>query len=368
MKNVTRLLLPAVALGLLAFGMYHMLSAQTVLPPTEPPATPPRSPIGPTIAAAGLVEPQSENISIGSALSGVALEVYVPAEKAGTTVKAGDPLFRVDDRQLQAQLAWQQANLSAAEEELARLEAMPRDEELPAAEAKVRSAQASLRLMHDRRERAEQSAARQAVSQSDLVEARLAVESAEAELASVQADLNLLRAGAWQPDKSIAQAKIAQVQAQISQTQVEIERCLVRAPVDGEVLQVNVRPGEFVGAPPGKTLVLLGDVRQPHVRADIDEHDIPRFRSELPTRAFVRGNGEKELKLRFVRVEPYVIPKRSLTGDNTERVDTRVLQVIYAVDGSEPPLHVGQQVDVFIDVSPSAATDTSLAKNEGAGH
>lgn len=357
----SRLLLPTVALGLLGFGMYHMLGAQTVLPPAAPPAMPPRSPIGPTIAAAGLVEPQTENMSIGSALSGVVLEVYVPAEKAGATVKAGDPLFRVDDRQLQAQLAWQQANLAAAEAELARLNSMPRDEELPAARAKVRAAQANLRLARDRRERAEQLIERKATSQEDLVQRRLAEESAEAEVAQAQADLDLLNAGAWEPDKAIARAKIEQMRAQISQTQTEIERCLVRAPVDGQVLQVNVRPGEFVGTPPDKTLVLLGDVRQQHVRADIDEHDIPRFRPELPAKAFVRGDGEQELKLRFVRVEPYVIPKRSLTGDNTERVDTRVLQVIYAVEGGEVNLHVGQQVDVFIDVG-SPGADAALAR------
>jgi HlyD family secretion protein len=46
-----------------------------------------------------------------------------------------------------------------------------------------------------------------------------------------------------------------------------------------------------------------------------------------------------------------VIPKKSLTGDTTERVDTRVLQVIYEFDPTgRPPLFVGQQVEVFIDV------------------
>ena len=56
--------------------------------------------------------------------------------------------------------------------------------------------------------------------------------------------------------------------------------------------------------------------------------------------------------LRFVRFEPFVVPKRSLTGDSTERVDTRVLQVIYRVERDDLPLFVGQQVDVFIDAQP----------------
>jgi hypothetical protein len=53
--------------------------------------------------------------------------------------------------------------------------------------------------------------------------------------------------------------------------------------------------------------------------------------------------------LDFVRVEPYVVPKRSLTGDNTERIDTRVLQVIYKVKDPGDNLYVGQQVDVFVN-------------------
>ena len=70
-----------------------------------------------------------------------------------------------------------------------------------------------------------------------------------------------------------------------------------------------------------------------------------------PGRAVTRGQAHKEYPLRFVRVEPYVVPKKSLTGDNTERVDTRVLQVIYALEGAEGRVYVGQQLDVFLDVS-----------------
>jgi hypothetical protein len=47
-----------------------------------------------------------------------------------------------------------------------------------------------------------------------------------------------------------------------------------------------------------------------------------------------------------------VIPKKSLTGGNTERVDTRVLQVIYAIDAPSDRLYVGQQLDVSLDAGP----------------
>ena len=67
-------------------------------------------------------------------------------------------------------------------------------------------------------------------------------------------------------------------------------------------------------------------------------------------------NRDLSTDLMFVRVEPYVIPKKSLTGESTERVDTRVLQVIYALDPSFRTLYVGQQVDVFIAAEDAAVT------------
>jgi hypothetical protein len=86
------------------------------------------------------------------------------------------------------------------------------------------------------------------------------------------------------------------------------------------------------------------------VRVDIDEQDIGRYQTGVPGVAMPRGFPNLKYKLRFKRVEPFVVPKRSLTGDNTERVDTRVLQVIYEVEKNEPPLYVGQQVDVFLEL------------------
>jgi hypothetical protein len=66
-----------------------------------------------------------------------------------------------------------------------------------------------------------------------------------------------------------------------------------------------------------------------------------------------------------VRFEPFVVPKKSLTGDSTERVDTRVLQVIYRIEDNKLPLFVGQQMDVFIDASnqrPSIERNVSIAR------
>jgi HlyD family secretion protein len=90
-----------------------------------------------------------------------------------------------------------------------------------------------------------------------------------------------------------------------------------------------------------------------HVRVDIDETDAWRLRPGALAVAFVRGNPELKTPLQFVRIEPYVLPKVSLTGQTTERTDTRVLQVIYSFEQAPLPVYVGQQLDVFIQAPPA---------------
>ena len=95
--------------------------------------------------------------------------------------------------------------------------------------------------------------------------------------------------------------------------------------------------------------MVIGDLSTMHVRMDVDENDISRFKKDLPGKAITRGANKREVSLKFVRVEPYVVPKKALTGSGTERVDTRVMHVIYAIQGNDPNLYVGQQVDVYLD-------------------
>jgi multidrug resistance efflux pump len=348
--------LPLLAVGMLAFAVIQVVNGQQTGPKVEPPIAPPRTPFTDTLAGAGLIEAQTENISVGSALPGVVTAVLV---KVGQAVKAGDVLFQLDDRPLVADVKVRQANLAAAQAKLARLEAMPRPEERPLKEARVRELQANLTDQQDQLNRAEQLFAGRAIGEEEVVRRRQAHRMAKEQLALAKADLELLLAGAWTPDKVQAQAEVAQVQAQLEQTQVDLDRLKVRALVDGEVLQVNVRPGEFVGAPPGQALVVLGNLDRLHVRVDVDEHDIPRFRPGQPARAVIRGLPGKPLPLTFVRVEPYVVPKKALTGDNKERVDTRVLQVIYALEPGSQRVYVGQQMDVFIDTAAAPAVATA---------
>jgi HlyD family secretion protein len=353
---LTKFGLPILAIAAIAFSVKYMVQAMERLPTVPPPIQPASNPFPKTavVAGAGMVEPETENISIGTPLPGIVVQVFV---KVGQRVKAGDPLFRIDDREHKAQLAVRQAMLADAMASLQRLEEMPRPEEIPAAEAKVREAKADWENSEQQWARGEKLVTNRTMTEEEFQERKQTAIGARERYNKAVADYNLLKAGTWEPEKRVARTAVEREKAQVQQAQIEVGRLTVKALVDGEVLQVNVRPGEFVGAPPDQALIVLGSTTQLHVRVDIDEYDIPRFVPNAPAKATLKGQSKDFFPLRFVRIEPYVIPKKSLTGDNTERVDTRVLQVIYAVDATNKPLFVGQQVDVFVDATtPSVAS------------
>jgi multidrug resistance efflux pump len=367
-KHLGKYLLPLLAAGMLAFAIYHVVQAQQEPPKPPPPVEPARTPFGRTVAGAGIIEARSQNIAVGSAVPGLVMKVWSPEELGlsvtpgmtpweallGQHVKQGDPLFRVDDRQLKSLLAFHEANLASAKAQLAKLKQMPRKEELDVSKAKLEVARATLELQRDMAERDSKLVGSHSVSEEQYHQRMLSMKVAEQQRLQALADLTLVAKGAWQPDIDIAEAAVKLAEAQIQQDRTDIDRTIVRAPVDGVVLQVNVRPGEFVAPVSNQAQVVLGAITDfVNVRVDIDEHDIPRFKPGAPAKASLRGAPETKYPLTFVRVEPYVIPKKSLTGDNTERVDTRVMQVIYSLERKDRPVYVGQQLDVFIDVSES---------------
>lgn len=349
--------LPLIAVGLLVFAVVFVSGQNRAVPPTKPPAPPPESPFDYTVAGAGIVEAETENIAIGSATPGVVTKVLV---KVDQKVTQGQPLFELDDRQLQAELRNRKAAVAAAQAELTRMENEPRPEELRMSQAQVAEARANLVNQQDQLRRAKELYNRKVETEQTLITRQQALNAAEAQLARAQAEYDMRESGAWKFDLEVSRAHLAQSEAQVEQTMIELDRLIVRTQVDGRVLQVNVRPGEFVGAPPGQALVVLGNIEQLHVRVDIDENDIPRFVPGSPGVAIVRGQTGVEYPLSFVRVEPYVVPKRSLTGENTERVDTRVLQVIYEIETKDRPLYVGQQLDVYIQ-APEQKTQPATA-------
>ena len=357
---IKSLLLPAISLGLLAFGVNHIHQRQREVPQIPPPIAPITSPYQNRVAGAGLVEAATENISIGTQLPGIVDRVIV---KVGQRVHSTDALFELDTRQIRSQIVAQEARLTSARAELAKQEQLPRPEDIPPVVAERQEAEASLLKFEDEFSRQERLSNNKATTDSSLVSSRQQLAGARAQVDRIKAEEARLRAGAWEADKLISRAAVTLAEAEVAQLKTQLDRHLVCTPklmdeagaVELEVLQVNVRPGESVDTMSGKALLLLGDVRRKHVRVDIDEHDVTRFRKEGEATGVLRGDGEKKFPLKFVRLEPFVLPKKSLTGDNTERVDTRVLQVLYEVTANADSIFIGQQMDVFIELPPSTA-------------
>jgi RND family efflux transporter MFP subunit len=280
----------------LAGNLVVRLRAGLTEPVNPPPVAPPLKPFATAIAASGLVEARRENTSVGVPVPGLVTAVHA---KVWDRVEAGAPLLQLDDRDLRAALRTQQANIAVAEAVL----------------KKARTPLARVEELH-----------KTGVVTDDDVDAR-------------------------RNDVAVAEAQLAAAHAAVAQTGALIDRLTVRAPIAGTVLQVNVRAGEYVNtlnsaSPP----LVLGDIDDVQVRADVDEQIAPRVKAGKRAVGYLKGDTTHPIEMAFVRIEPFVIPKKSLTGASTERVDTRVLQVIFTFPNKpDRPVYVGQQMDLYIE-------------------
>ena len=344
---IHKYLLPVIALLGAAYAASVAAAGSQPAPVAQPVSDPSRPPFASYISGSGMIEAQTRNIAIGAPLPRLVKEVLV---KVGDDVKAGAPLFQLSDRVTRAELEVRRAALAGTRARLARLEAAPRPEGIPPAEARVAELEAVLADLRQQVALWDSVADKRAVSAEELGRKKYAAQAAESRLGVARAELALLKAGSWKPDLEVARAEVAEAEAQVVVAETELDRLTVRAPVDGTVLQVNIRPGEFAAAEGGSSpLMLFGGTARLHVRVDVDENDAWRFRRGAAAVAFVRGNREFMTPLRFEWVEPFVVPKRALTGETTERVDTRVMQAVYSFDRGTLPVYLGQQMDLFIE-------------------
>jgi len=358
--------LPFLAIAGLGLGLFMV--AATTKPPrkAQPVAEPSKAPFQAYVSGAGLIEASTENVKVGSPSGGLVTRVFV---KVGDRVRKGQPLWQLDDGPRRAEVFRYEAVLASAEATLAKLRAGNRDEEVRKQEQQVAQSKAQLddaRAQLALRESAYKEDNR-AVSLDEVNQARNAVRQREAGVAYQAAELERLKAGTWAPDIRVQEASVAEARAQLVQAREESERLTVRSPLNGEVMQVKIHAGEF--APAGQTddaLMLVGNNDVLNVRVDVDEQDAWRVERGQPAAAYPRGRADVQVPLTFVRVEPYVVPKKSLTGAATERVDTRVLQVVYSFRQPETfRLYAGQQMDVYIQAKP--LLDPGAQQPQGSG-
>lgn len=294
-----KVLVPLLAVAGLAIAVISVWPSGPTAAPVPSAALAATAPYQSYVAAAGLIEASSGNIAVGTPVPGILVAIDV---QWGDRVEVGDPLFRIDDGDLRAQL--------------------------PLARAKVGEAAANRAQAEYLLQLADGLHRQQILSEEDFRRRRFAMASASAALATTRAEVQRIEA--------------------------EIARRTVRAPVAGRVLQMPSRLGEFAESGAGKPAVLiLGDDARLSVRVEADEYDAWRIRPGARAQAFVRGNPDLHAPLRFERIEPLLVPKSSLTGGSSERTDTRVLQVLYSFERAALPVYVGQQVDVFIEAEPT---------------
>ncbi len=358
MRN--KLVFIAAACGLLLALISAFLFSQQ--PSAQPPAyKPAANPYASGIYANGIVESvqaQGENINIYPEVTGPIVDVLV-AE--GDRVHKGDALLRIDDSVQRAVAEQQQAQADAARALLAELRAEPRPETLEIAVAQVGNAEATLKNAADQLAKQQRSYSLEpkSISGDALDNARNNERMAAASLVVVQRQLALTRAGAWKYDIENQDRQYVALQKSAAASAALLAKYTLRAPTDGIVRALQAAVGSYVspqGAYDAYTqamgpLIVMGTPDdQLQVRVYIDEILIHRLSDAGPMQAsmFIRGT-ERQVPLKFERIQPYVTPKIELSNQRQERVDLRVLPVIFRFDRPKDlPLYPGQLVDVYV--------------------
>jgi HlyD family secretion protein len=291
------------ALGVIAIVVAIVLdnrpaSMNTTAAAPAPVARAPIAAFAASVSGTGIVEPLGGSVAVGTPVAGIVTAVEV---RPGDKVKPGGALFRIDDGDLQAQRPALVAAENEARERLAQVSELYR-----------------LALgVPDKR----------AVSEEEIMSRRSAVK--------------------------VANAVFASSRARSKQLELETGRRTVRARVAGEVLQVNLRPGEFAQPGSGRPLIVVAAGERLALRVDVDEFEASRVKPGAAAIASPRGRPALRIPLTFERIEPAIVAKASLAGSGTERIDSRVLQVIYSFAPGGSAALVGQQMDVTIEASGS---------------
>jgi RND family efflux transporter MFP subunit len=305
------------ALAGLFVAIRLVLALQKTTPPAPPLAEPAHAPFPHSIGARGLIESIDENVRIAPAVAGLVTKVFV---KVGDETKAGDPLLEQDQRDATAVAAAQKAQVETMR-------------------AQIQESEVLLADKKDAWQRMEKLSENKVASVDERQRSRYAADAASARLDTMRAELQA-------------------AEALLARNQTQLELLTIRAPRAGRILQVNTRAGEYATVNATEPLILLGKIDELQLRAEVDEDNASRVQPGCRAIAYLKGRRDQPIDLTFIRIEPYIVPKKSLTGESSERVDTRVLQIIFRFTAPKVSVYVGQQMDVFLEASPDPAPDT----------
>ncbi len=293
------------------------------------------------ISGSGIVEPGSGNILISSPFNRIVEKVNV---SINDHVKKGDILFQLYNQDLRANLKVKQKKYAESLSNFYKLDSLPRKEDLIIAQETLNKAQAAFNAskleycMPCRRPKRN-------------VEECIRLfkyQQAEAQFLIEQAHYEKIKAGTWQPTLKIAQDQIEQAKAEVEAMEIEIDETNIKSPINGTVLQLKIREGEI--ADQTKTIAILGNMDELNLRVSIDQLSEPRFHQNCPAVAFKQGDITTEFPLKFIHIEPLMVPKKYLTNELHEKVDTQIFEVLYRIEQHSAHLFVGEQMDVYIYV------------------
>jgi HlyD family secretion protein len=360
MKKLNVVLFVLSFLGILAGGSaaYLFSREKQPLPPVFNPAS---NPYANGIYAEGIVESDQtsgENMNIYPEVSGTVKQILV---REGQAVRKGMPMILIDPSIQQATAQQQRAQAEAALSILHELQAEPRVENLQVSDAQLRAARAALKTAKDEMEK-QQTAYElnpRSVSKDALDGAINAAATAQANLDVAQRQYDLTKAGAWSFDIENQQNQYKALTKAYMASQALLSKYTLLAPRDGIVLSINATVGNFV-SPQGAydqytqgmdPVIALGSPQNSlNVRCYVDEILVSRLPTpdRIKAQMAIRGTDVK-VPLDYVRVQPLVSPKIQLSDEKLERVDLRVLPVIFRIEKPKDlNIYPGELVDVYI--------------------
>ena len=300
----------------------------------------------PLIAGPGRVEPVSEDIAIGSELSGKLRSVLV---EEGDRIRKGQVLAVLENDDYRAEVLAAQADVSAKEAALRKVVNGARTQERSEALSSVHEAEAVMNNALSEKERHDKLFAAGVISREEME--RYARESnvAKAQYQEAVERHSLVDDHSREEDVALAQANVQLARAQLADAQAKYEKTLIKSPIDGTVLRKHHRNGESVSnsSTVPDPILTVGDKDVLRVRVDVDETDVNKVR--VGQKAYVTADafGNQKFWGHVVRVGEQLRPKNVRTDEPTERVDRKILETLVELDKGAV-LPVGLRVDTYI--------------------
>lgn len=298
------------------------------------------------IAGPGRVEPASEDIKIGSELSGRLKAVYV---EEADPIRRGQVLAELENADYRAQVESARANVIAKQATLRKVVNGARRQERDEAWSSVNEAKAVMENAKAELRRRQELFSAGVVSREELDRYAREADVAQAKYDAAVQQHALVDDHAREEDRSFAEADLKLAEAQLAEAQARYDKTFIHSPIEGSVLRKHHRNGESVSnsSTVPDPILTIGDRKTLRVRVDVDETDVSKV--NVGQRAYVTADafGKQKFWGHVVRVGQQLGPKNVRTDEPTEKVDTKILETIVELDpGSHLP--DGLRVDAFI--------------------